>query len=94
MAKLRNEFFEIIKYSDTETTLVNDVTLLNILDNPEWEMAGSGWGLAHDWRNFVSKSLKEIWHKLTINERALIYYFTKRQSTLFTETERELISKS
>ncbi len=78
VSKLRNEFFELIKDSDTETILVNDVTLLNILDKPEWEMAGS----INEWRNFVSKSLKDMWHKLTINERALIYYFTKRQSTL------------
>lgn len=74
--KLRNEFFELIKESDIEASLVNDVTLLNILNNPEWEMAGS----VYEWRKFVPKSLKEMWTTLTINERALIYHFTKNIS--------------
>ena len=77
-AKLRKEFFELIKDCDIESALVNDVTLLNILNNPEWEMAGS----VCEWRRFVPKSLKEMWTNLTINERALIYLFTKHISEM------------
>jgi len=34
----------------------------------------------HDWKNYVPDSITAIWTELSINEKILIYYYSKKQA--------------
>lgn len=35
------------------------------VDDPQWEFAGR----VHDWRNYVGRGVREIWHTFTPEQR-------------------------